>query len=145
MTEMTTYMGFRSINNFRGLFNGENHSLDNLYINYKDYTEEGKKQIRENIQSYLENAKIIKEGLEEAGFTTYGGVNSPYIWLQVPQGMTSWEFFDKLLEEVNIVGTPGSGFGPHGEGYFSLTAFGTRENTIKAMERIKNLKNIQNY
>ena len=104
------------------------------------YSEEGKKQIRANIEGYLENAKIIKNGLEDAGFTTYGGVNSPYIWLQVPQGMTSWEFFDKLLEEVNVVGTPGSGFGPHGEGYFRLTAFGTKENSIEAIERIKNWK-----
>ena len=102
------------------------------------YSENGKKQIKENIQAYLENAKIIKNGLEEAGFTAYGGVNSPYIWLKVPQGMTSWEFFDKLLEEANIVGTPGSGFGIHGEGYFRLTAFGTKENSIEAMERIKN-------
>ena len=102
------------------------------------YTEEGKKQIQENINYYKENAKIIKNGLEESGFTVYGAVNSPYIWLKVPEGMTSWEFFDKLLEEVNIAGTPGSGFGPHGEGYFRLTAFGTRENTIKAIERIKN-------
>ena len=102
------------------------------------YTPEGKKQIKENIGYYKENAKIIKKGLEEAGFTVYGAVNSPYIWLKVPEGMTSWEFFDKLLEEVNIVGTPGSGFGPHGEGYFRLTAFGTKENTLKAIERIKN-------
>ena len=106
------------------------------------FTEEGQRQIKENINYYRENAKIIKEGLEEAGFTVYGGVNSPYIWLKVPEGMTSWEFFDKLLEEVNIVGTPGSGFGPHGEGYFRLTAFGTRENTQEAIERIKNWKNI---
>lgn len=104
------------------------------------YTEAGKKQIKQNIDSYMENAKIIKKGLEEAGFVTYGGVNSPYVWLKVPEGMTSWEFFDKLLEEVNVVGTPGSGFGPHGEGYFRLTAFGTKENTIEAMERIKNWK-----
>lgn len=104
------------------------------------YTEEGKRQIKQNIDSYMENAKIIKIGLEEAGFVTYGGVNSPYVWLKVPEGMTSWEFFDKLLEEVNVVGTPGSGFGPHGEGYFRLTAFGTKENTIEAMERIKNWK-----
>ncbi len=104
------------------------------------YKEDGKKQIKENIKAYLENAKIIKEGLEEAGFTVYGGVNSPYVWLKVPEKMTSWEFFDKLLEEVNIVGTPGSGFGAHGEGYFRLTAFGTKENTIEAMERIKNWK-----
>ena len=102
------------------------------------YSEEGKKQIQENINYYLENAKIIKQGLEEIGFKVYGGVNSPYVWLKVPEGMTSWEFFDKLLEEANVVGTPGSGFGPHGEGYFRLTAFGTKENTIEAIERIKN-------
>ena len=104
------------------------------------YSAEGKKQIKENINYYLENAKIIKEGLEEAGFTVYGGVNSPYIWLRVPEGLTSWEFFDKLLEDVNVVGTPGSGFGPHGEGYFRLTAFGKKEDTIEAVERIKKLK-----
>ena len=102
------------------------------------YTEEGKKQIQGNINYYKENARIIKEGLEEQGFKVYGAVNSPYIWLKVPDGMTSWDFFDKLLDEVNIVGTPGSGFGPHGEGYFRLTAFGTKENTIKAIDRIKN-------
>ena len=107
------------------------------------YSEEGKRQIGENIKYYLENAKIIKEGLEEAGFTVYGGVNSPYVWLRVPKNMTSWQFFDKLLEEVNIVGTPGSGFGKHGEGYFRLTAFGTKENTVEAIERIKNWKNIE--
>ena len=104
------------------------------------YSEEGKKQIKENIAYYMENAKIIKKGLETAGFTLYGGVNSPYIWLKVPENMTSWEFFDKLLAEVNIVGTPGSGFGPSGEGYFRLTAFGTREATIEAMNRIENWK-----
>ena len=103
------------------------------------YSKEGKEQIKENIKYYLENAKIIKQGLEEAGFTIYGGVNSPYIWLKVPEGMTSWEFFDKLLEKANVVGTPGSGFGPHGEGYFRLTAFGTKENTIEAINRIKNM------
>ena len=100
------------------------------------YTTEGQKQIKENINYYMENAKIIKQGLEEAGFTTYGGTNSPYVWLKVPEGMTSWEFFDKLLEEVNVVGTPGSGFGPHGEGYFRLTAFGTKENTKEAIEKM---------
>ena len=104
------------------------------------YTKEGKEQIRANIDYYLENARIIKEGLEEAGFTVYGGVNSPYIWLKVPEGLTSWEFFDKLLENANVVGTPGSGFGFHGEGYFRLTAFGTKENTIEAIERIKKMK-----
>ena len=100
------------------------------------FSVEGKKQIKENIKYYMENAKIIKEGLEKAGFTVYGGVNSPYIWLKVPEGKTSWEFFDYLLEELNIVGTPGSGFGPSGEGYFRLTAFGTREKTIEAIKRI---------
>lgn len=105
------------------------------------YGEEGKRQIEENIKFYLNNAKIIKNGLEEAGFTVYGGVNSPYVWLKVPEGMSSWEFFDKLLEEANVVGTPGSGFGEHGEGYFRLTAFGTKENTIEAIERIKKFSN----
>lgn len=101
------------------------------------YTEEGQKQIKENIDYYMENAKIIREGLNKAGYITYGGINAPYIWLKVPEGITSWEFFDKLLEEKQIVGTPGVGFGPSGEGYFRLTAFGTRENTIKAMEKMK--------
>ena len=100
------------------------------------YSKEGKKEIKANIEYYLENAKIIREGLIKAGYEVYGGVNSPYIWLKVPGNMTSWEFFDKLLAEKNIVGTPGSGFGPHGEGYFRLTAFGTRENSIEAIKRI---------
>ncbi len=104
------------------------------------YTEQGKKQIKENIQYYLDNAKIIKEGLKEAGFTVYGGVNSPYVWLKTPNNMTSWEFFDKLLEEANVVGTPGSGFGTCGEGFFRLTAFGTKENSVEAIERIKKAK-----
>ncbi len=102
------------------------------------YSEEGQKQIKQNIDYYMENARIIREGLNKAGFITYGGVNAPYIWLKVPEGLTSWEFFDKLLSEKQIVGTPGVGFGPSGEGYFRLTAFGTRENTIKAMERMTN-------
>ncbi len=104
------------------------------------YTDEGQKQIKENIAYYMNNAKIIKEGLKEAGYTVYGGVNAPYIWLKVPNGLTSWEFFDKLLTEANVVGTPGVGFGPSGEGYFRLTAFGTKENTTEAIERIKNMK-----
>lgn len=102
------------------------------------YTEQGEKEIRKNIDYYMENARIIREGLKEAGFTVYGGVNAPYIWLKVPEGLTSWQFFDKLLEEKGIVGTPGVGFGPSGEGYFRLTAFGSRENTKKAIEKIKN-------
>ena len=106
------------------------------------YTKQGKKEIEENIKYYMENARIIREGLEEIGIKYYGGINAPYVWLKVPNNMSSWEFFDILLEKVNIVGTPGSGFGPHGEGYFRLTAFGTKENTIKAMERIKRSKNL---
>jgi len=101
------------------------------------YTDEGKKQIEDTIKYYMENAKIIRDGLIELGLTVFGGVNAPYIWLKTPLGMTSWELFDKLLNEVNVVGTPGSGFGPSGEGYFRLTAFGSRENTIEAVKRIK--------
>ena len=101
------------------------------------YTDEGYKQTREAIAYYLENAKIIRESLTEAGFTVYGGVNAPYIWAKTPNGMKSWDFFDKLLEETGVVTTPGSGFGPSGEGYVRFTAFSTKENTIKAMEKIK--------
>lgn len=103
------------------------------------YSEEGKKQTAEQIAYYMNNAKIIKEGLVKAGFTVSGGVNAPYIWLRTPEGMTSWEFFDYLLENANVVGTPGSGFGPSGEGYFRLTAFGTYENTLEALKRIQTL------
>ena len=101
------------------------------------YTEEGKKETKEQIAYYMNNAKIIRDGLTGAGYEVYGGVDAPYIWLKTPDKMTSWEFFDYLLENLNIVGTPGSGFGPSGEGYFRLTAFGSLENTKKAMERIK--------
>lgn len=104
------------------------------------YSEEGKKEIQEQVAYYMRNARTICEGLKEAGYTVYGAVNSPYAWLKVPEGMTSWDFFDYLLEEANVVGTPGSGFGPGGEGYFRLTGFGTYENTVKAVERIKALK-----
>ena len=104
------------------------------------YSKEGQEQIKENISYYMENARIIREGLEKAGFIVFGGKNAPYIWLKVPEGLSSWEFFDKLLTEANVVGTPGVGFGPSGEGYFRLTAFGTKENTIEAMDRIKNMK-----
>ena len=103
------------------------------------YTEEGQKEIKENIKYYKENAKIILEGLKKINIKAFGGVNSPYIWLKVPEGKTSWEFFDELLEKANVVGTPGAGFGPSGEGYFRLTAFGTHENTIEAMKRIENI------
>ena len=103
------------------------------------YSERGKAELKEQVNYYLNNAKIIKEGLAVAGYEVYGGVNAPYIWLKVPEGKTSWEFFDTLLNEVQVVGTPGVGFGANGEGYFRLTAFGTYENTKEALKRIKNL------
>ena len=87
----------------------------------------------------MNNAKVILDGLKSAGYSVSGGVNAPYVWLETPKGMSSWDFFDYLLTNANIVGTPGSGFGPSGEGYFRLTAFGTYENTLKAIERIKAL------
>lgn len=103
------------------------------------YSEAGKKQTAEQVAYYMNNAKVIYEGLKSAGYNVSGGVNAPYIWLQTPDKMTSWEFFDYLLENANVVGTPGSGFGPSGEGYFRLTAFGSYENTVAAIERIKAL------
>ena len=103
------------------------------------YSEEGMKEIRENIKYYQDNAEIIKKGLDDAKIDYVGGINAPYIWLKVPNNMKSWEYFDLLLQKANIVGTPGVGFGPSGEGYFRLTAFGDRENTIEAMRRIKEL------
>jgi LL-diaminopimelate aminotransferase len=105
------------------------------------YTDEGWKQTKETIDYYMENARIIREGLKEAGLSVHGGVNAPYIWLRTPNGLSSWDFFDKLLTECNVVGTPGSGFGPSGEGYFRLSAFGDRDNVIEAVERIK--RNLQ--
>ena len=104
------------------------------------YTPEGQAQTKEQIAYYMNNAKIIREGLAAAGFSASGGVNAPYIWLKTPDKMTSWEFFDYLLDKANVVGTPGSGFGPSGEGYFRLTSFGSYENTLEAVERIKKLK-----
>ena len=103
------------------------------------YSAAGKAQLKEQVNYYMQNAKIIKEGLKDAGYTVFGGVNAPYIWLKTPDKMTSWDFFDFLLEKANVVGTPGSGFGPSGEGYFRLTAFGTQEASLEALERIKNL------
>ncbi len=103
------------------------------------YSEEGKRQTREQIAYYMNNARQIRETLSEMGYTVFGGVNAPYIWLRTPEGMKSWDFFDLLLEKANVVGTPGSGFGPSGEGYFRLTAFGTAENTKKALDRIRKL------
>ena len=103
------------------------------------YSDEGKAQLKKQIAYYMKNAKTIREGLEAAGYTVSGGVNAPYIWLKTPENMTSWEFFDYLLERAGVVGTPGSGFGPSGEGYFRLTAFGSYENTLAALERIKQI------
>ena len=104
------------------------------------YSEEGRRQLQGQVAYYMENARTIRDGLAAAGYTVYGGVNAPYVWLKVPGGMSSWEFFDVLLEKAIVVGTPGSGFGPSGEGYFRLPGFGTHENTKKAMERISGLK-----
>ncbi len=103
------------------------------------YSDAGQAQIKEQVGYYMNNAKAIYTGLKDAGYEVFGGVNAPYIWLKTPSGMTSWDFFDYLLENANVVGTPGSGFGPSGEGYFRLTAFGTYENTVAALERIKAL------
>ena len=100
------------------------------------YSDAGKAQLKEQVAYYMQNAKVIYEGLKNAGYSVSGGINAPYVWLKTPDKMTSWEFFDKLLHEANVVGTPGSGFGAHGEGYFRLSAFGSHENTIKAVERI---------
>lgn len=103
------------------------------------YSEEGKKQLKEQIDLYMKNASYMLESLKEAGYEVFGGVNSPYVWLATPNGMSSWDFFDKLLHEAQVVGTPGVGFGPSGEGYFRLTAFNDFENTVEAMNRIKNM------
>ncbi|AET66337.1 LL-diaminopimelate aminotransferase [Desulfosporosinus orientis DSM 765] len=133
---------------------GEAHSLNKLWLRRQTtkfngvsypvqaaaaaiYTPEGKKQIKETIDYYMENARIIREGLTEAGYEVFGGINAPYIWMKTPKQMGSWEFFDKLMKEAHVVGTPGAGFGANGEGFFRLTAFGTRENTEKAIQRIK--------
>ena len=100
------------------------------------YTEEGKREVRETIDYYLNNAKIIREGLSAAGLTVFGGVNSPYVWAKTPEGLDSWAFFDRLLEQGNVVTTPGAGFGPSGEGFIRLTGFSTPENTKEAIRRI---------
>lgn len=103
------------------------------------YSEAGRQELKKQVAYYMNNAKVIKEGLAQAGFSVSGGVNAPYIWLKTVNGMSSWEFFDYVLENANVVGTPGSGFGPSGEGYFRLTAFGSYENTVEAIERMKKL------
>lgn len=101
------------------------------------YSEEGQQQVKSLVNYYMTNASIIREGLKSIGIQVFGGVNAPYIWIKTPNNLDSWAFFDKLLTEANIVGTPGSGFGPSGQGYFRLTAFGSRENTEEAVERFK--------
>ncbi|MBD5308053.1 MAG: LL-diaminopimelate aminotransferase [Bacteroides sp.] len=103
------------------------------------YTDEGRRQISKTVAYYMRNAALLREGLAELGLEVYGGINAPYIWIKTPAGTTSWEFFDKLLNECNVVGTPGVGFGPSGEGYFRLTAFGRFEDTLEAVERLKSL------
>ena len=100
------------------------------------YSEAGQAQIKGLVSFYLENAKIIREHLTAAGITVYGGVNAPYVWVKTPKGLSSWEFFDQLLQTTNVVGTPGSGFGAAGEGYFRISAFNSRENVEEAMQRI---------
>jgi LL-diaminopimelate aminotransferase len=104
------------------------------------YSPEGKKQVRQVIDVYMSNAAVIRDSLSKLGYKVFGGVNAPYIWLKTPGKLSSWEFFDKLLKEINVVGTPGSGFGPSGEGYFRMSAFGKPENVKEAMKRFETLK-----
>ena len=101
------------------------------------FTDDGKKQIAERIAFYMNNARLLREGLTTAGFQVFGGVNAPYVWIKTPGKISSWDFFDQLLEKSNIVGTPGSGFGAAGEGYFRLSAFNSLANTEMAIERIQ--------
>lgn len=103
------------------------------------YSAEGRAQVKAQVGYYMKNAQVIYSGLKEAGYEVYGGINAPYIWLKTPKHMSSWDFFDYLLERAHVVGTPGSGFGPSGEGYFRLTAFGSHENSVRALERIKKM------
>ncbi|UWG96082.1 LL-diaminopimelate aminotransferase [Dehalobacter sp. DCM] len=134
--------------------NGQAHSLNKLWLRRQTtkfngvsypvqaaaaavFSEAGQRQIKETIDYYMANAAIIREGLENAGYTVFGGINAPYIWLKTPGQTGSWEFFDKLMREAHVIGTPGAGFGASGEGFFRLTAFNTKENTEKAIERIK--------
>ncbi len=119
-------------------FNGTSYIIQRAALAI--YSDEGQKQVKRTIDYYLNNAKTILEGLRYAGFRAYGGENAPYIWLEIPNGFSSWSFFDKLLRECQIVGTPGVGFGPAGEGYFRLTSFAKAENVEKAVARIKNWK-----
>jgi LL-diaminopimelate aminotransferase len=104
------------------------------------YSAEGKKQVLDTINYYMDNAKIMRESLKEMGFKVFGGINAPYVWTKSASGLNSWDLFDKFLNETNVVGTPGSGFGPSGEGYFRFSAFASKENVVEAMERIKKMK-----
>jgi LL-diaminopimelate aminotransferase len=101
------------------------------------YTDEGRRQVTAQVDYYMENARIIRQGLEAIGLTVYGGRNAPYVWVKTPAGLSSWEFFDRLLNEAHVVSTPGAGFGPSGEGYLRLTGFGRRDQTDEAVDRIK--------
>jgi LL-diaminopimelate aminotransferase len=101
------------------------------------YTPDGQKQVRVLVDFYMENARLVREGLQAAGLTVFGGRNAPYIWVRTPPGVSSWDFFDRLLAEAHVVGAPGAGFGPSGEGYFRLTAFGSRAQTLEALERVR--------
>jgi LL-diaminopimelate aminotransferase len=104
------------------------------------YTGDGKKEISATIRYYMNNARILRESLAKIGFMVYGGVNAPYVWVNSNRNMKSWELFDKLLNEANVVGTPGSGFGPSGEGYFRFSSFATHESVLKAMDRLEKLR-----
>ena len=104
------------------------------------YTIQGKKQVRQLIDYYMENARIVRDNLTKLGYEVYGGINAPYIWVKTPNGLGSWQFFDKLLNEAHVVGTPGAGFGSAGEGFLRISAFGSKENIEQAMHRISNLK-----
>ncbi len=118
-------------------FNGVSYPVQKAAASI--YTEQGKKEVKEVIAYYLENAAIMKKSLENIGFTVFGGENAPYVWVKTMNGMSSWDFFDKILNEAGVVGTPGSGFGPSGEGYFRFSAFADRANVVEAMENIKKL------
>jgi LL-diaminopimelate aminotransferase len=122
-------------------FNGTPYIVQRAAEAY--YSPEGQKQCLADVKYYMENAHIIRDGLTQAGYTVYGATNSPYAWVQTPTGLKSWDFFDLLLDKAQVVTTPGTGFGPHGEGYMRLTAFGSKENTIEAVQRIANLKIIK--
>ena len=104
------------------------------------YSEAGQRETAEQVAYYMRNAHYMYENLKKAGFSVYGGVNAPYVWVKTPGDMTSWDFFDTLLEKAAVVGTPGSGFGPHGEHFFRFSAFGTYEDTVEAMARIRALQ-----